>query len=115
MILPNIDNAIVPERKIVHYLLSRSHPRGQFKAAFFVEFGFSADKWRGLADALKQHAREHEVAMVEETPFGIRYTIDGPLAVPDGRKPNVRVGWFIRNGETAPVLATAFPLPRARA
>ncbi|NUM52650.1 MAG: hypothetical protein HUU46_03300 [Candidatus Hydrogenedentes bacterium] len=98
MKLPNVENAVVPERKVVQYLLSSSHARGRHKAAFFGQFGFSVSAWWVLAHAIKRHAREHDVTIVEETSFGIPYTIDGPLAAPDGRRPNVRVGWFVRNG-----------------
>ena len=65
-----------------------------------------------LADALRRHAAVHPVAFVEESRFGMRYTIDGPLDSPDGRAPNVRVAWFIRRRGGAPILVTAFPVPR---
>lgn len=109
MKLPNNDKAIVPREKIEDYLLSHTHRDGRSKAAFFTQFGFSADVWQTLAEALLQHATEHEVAKVETSPFGTRYVIEGELHTPDGRAPLVRVIWFVDNGTGTPRLATAYP------
>jgi tripartite-type tricarboxylate transporter receptor subunit TctC len=41
-----------PDRsKITGYLLSLSHPDDRTKAAFFMRFGFSAERWEELAEA----------------------------------------------------------------
>ena len=110
MKLPNADRAVVPSRKITHYLLSTTHRDGQHKAAFFRSFGFALEAWDVLASALLIHGRTHEVSAIATTPFGQNYLVEGPLPAPDGRAPRVRVIWFIANdGETA-TLATAYPL-----
>lgn len=110
MKLPRLEHAIVPEQKLVNYLLSSTHPAGRGKAAFFGRFGFTAGTWETLAGALKTHAFAHEVTQTEDTPYGTSYTIDGPLPAPDGRTPLVRVVWFIGTGEMDPRLVTAYPL-----
>ena len=51
----------------------------------------------------------HEVDKVEETRFGMRYTVEGAINSPDGRNPSVRAVWFVRHNETAPHLVTAYP------
>jgi len=56
------------------------------------------------------HARAHDVAKMERTKFGTRYVVEGELDTPAERRPIVRVVWFIRSGETAPRLVTAYPL-----
>jgi hypothetical protein len=66
----NYEQAVVSERKIVTYLLSVTHRDGRSKAAFFMRFGFTSDSWEILANALRRHVADHEVAEVEETPFG---------------------------------------------
>lgn len=38
--LPNLDRAIVPERKVTAYLLSETHPEGHSKARFCSRHGF---------------------------------------------------------------------------
>lgn len=110
MKLPNYDKAIVPREKIVDYLLSHAHRDGRSKAAFFTQFGFSADVWQTLVESLLRHAAEHEVAKVETSPFGTRYVIEGDLRTPDGRTPLVRVVWFVDDGADTPRLATAYPV-----
>jgi uncharacterized protein DUF6883 len=110
MMLPHVDQAIIPEKKITEYLLSFTHEDGRHKAKFFTSFGFALDAWELLAEALHQHARTNEVTKTEPSPFGIRYVVEGPLTAPDGRSPGVRVVWFVEAGETAPRLATAYPL-----
>src|SRR5687767_6141220 len=112
MELPNRDRATVPERKITHYLLSDTHPRGRGKAAFFQRYGFAPERPPELADALLDHAVHHPVARVEPSPVGLRYIIEGKLRCPDGRSPLVRSIWFIHNDEEIPRLASAYPLRR---
>jgi hypothetical protein len=108
------EHAVVPERKIIEYLLSLTHRDGRSKAAFFMRFGYTTDDWEGLADALRHHAAEHEVTMVEDTPFGTSYAVEGQLIAPDGRSPQVRVVWFIQTREHIPRFVTAYPLKGAR-
>ncbi len=110
MKLPNHTQALVAESKITDYLLSLTHPRGQHKARFFMRFGFSPVAWQVLADALRQHAADHEVVRVDDTPFGTLYVIEGALLTPDGRAPMIRTVWFIEHGEDTPRLTTAYPL-----
>ena len=110
MKLPNADRAVVPSRKITHYLLSTAHRDGQHKAEFFRSFGFKLEVWEELASALLNHAHQHEIVEIVPTPFGRNYVVEGPLSAPDGRTPKVRVVWFVANREKTATLATAYPL-----
>jgi hypothetical protein len=110
MKLPNVERAVVPGRKVTHYLLSTTHRDGQHKAAFFRSFGFKLEGWEELAKALLEHARRHEIVEVVPTPFGRNFVIEGALPAPDGRTPKVRAVWFIANGRETATLATAYPL-----
>lgn len=109
MKLQNLNQAQVPKEKITDYLLSTTHRDGRHKAAFFMRYGFSAETWERLAEALRRHATENEVVKVEQTPFGTRYVVEGPLPAPDGRAPQIRVVWFVELDETIPRLVTAYP------
>jgi hypothetical protein len=111
MRLPNHENAQVPQDKVTGYLLSATHRDGRHKAAFFFRYGFSAANWEVLAEALQRHAADNEVARSEQTPFGRRYAVDGRLLTPNGSAVNVRVVWFVEEGESVPRLVTAYPLP----
>ncbi|HYV39323.1 MAG TPA: hypothetical protein VE988_26780 [Gemmataceae bacterium] len=112
--MPNLEAAVVPEDKIVGYLVSPTHTDGKHKAAFFKAFGFSLDAWQVMAAALLRHATDNEVAKVEDSPFGTRYVIEGTMVTPDGRTPAVRSVWFIESGEDVPRLATAYPGERTK-
>jgi len=110
MKLPNVDRAVVPDRKITHYLLSTPHRDGHHKAEFFRGFGFKLETWEELAMALLNHARRYEIVEIVPTPFGRNFVIEGPLPAPGGRAPKVRAVWFIANGQEFATLATAYPL-----
>src|SRR5215469_4038806 len=107
MKLPNHQNAVAGESKLSGYLLSSSHAYGRHKAAFFTHFGFSAEAWGTLAQALFEHAFQNEVVRIEDSPFGKRDIIDGELSSPDRRNPRVRAIWFIETGGDVPYLVTA--------
>lgn len=111
--LPEATDLVVGEAKITGYLLSVVHSQGRYKAAFFRSFGFAPERWTELRDALRRHATDHVASGVQDTPFGTRYTVDGPLASPDGRNPLVRSVWFRATGERIVRLVTAYPLQRS--
>ena len=110
MKIPNLDNAQIPEAKVSDYLLSLTHPDGGGKARFFTQFGFSPAAWEVLAQALLRHATDHEIAKTEDSPYGLRYVVEGVLHTPDGRTPGVRSVWFVESGEDVPRFVTAYPL-----
>jgi hypothetical protein len=110
--LPHGEHAVVPEQKVVAYLLSETHPDGRGKARFFTAHGFSPADWEALADALRNHAMANLVVEAVETAFGVRYVVEGGLMAPDGRTPGVRTVWFIRTGRDVPELVTAYPMKR---
>ncbi len=102
MKLPCADEAEVPKAKIVSYLLNPEHRAGKGKARFFAGHGFVVDDWQKLADALRQHARDHEIAKQEAVPLGVRYVVEGQITMPDSVVAGVRVVWFIERGEWSP-------------
>jgi hypothetical protein len=79
MKLPSFEQTTIPQAKITEYLLSLSHEDGRSKAKFFMRFGFSRESWEELAEALRNHAMNHEVTNIETSPFGIRYIIEGEM------------------------------------
>ena len=113
MKLPNAEHALVPERKVTHYLLNRAHPIGGAKANFFLHHGFTMEQWQLLAARLLHHALENEVVTSDENPHGVRYAVDGPLITPVGKSLNVRTAWFIDHGSETPRFITAYPLPKS--
>ena len=110
MRLPNAQYARVEKEKVTGYLLSTTNPGGRSKAEFFYRFGFRADQWQNLADALRVQGTSHKVVEVAETVFGPRYHVDGIIETPDGRNPRVRTVWQVDIGSNSPRLITAYPL-----
>ena len=110
MNLPNADHAVVEPAKITHYLLAFDHPEGGGKAEFFTQFGFVPEEWEVLRRALLTHAKTCPVSSIAQSPYGMKYRIDGPLLCPNGRSPLIRVVWIIDTGADAPRLVTAHPL-----
>jgi hypothetical protein len=107
--LPMAEEAYAEEAKVAGYLLDPEHPRNGGKARFFSGFGFRAQRWHVLREALLLHARESAVTEGRETPYGIQYAVQGPLVAPDGRAPVGISVWELRTGERAPRLVTAYP------
>jgi len=110
MKLPNAESAVVERGKIIDYLLNPMHRYGSSKTRFFAQFGFRAEQWQVLAEALIKHGRRYGVHRTKQTPFGPRYEIEGELEAPDGRRPRVCSVWQMDHGQIAPRLITAYPL-----
>ena len=114
MKLPHAGKAVVPKEKLTNYLLSATHPLGHDKAAFFNRFGFRIEEWDVMAHSLREHIVDHDVASTQDTRLGTRYTVEGQLETPDGRRPLVRVVWFIARNANIPRFVTAYPLERSK-
>lgn len=108
MKLPFAHRLCVDESKIIGYLLS--HSNGQGKAAFFLGFDFQPEKWMTFADALTAQARRNPVVEEVDSPYGTRYSVDGELETPSGRRPRVRTVWILERDSDEPRLITAHPV-----
>jgi hypothetical protein len=107
--LPGADRAVVDERKVRDYLLSRSHPIGRFKAAFFARAGFEAENWRDLASQLRELAIRGDATRGETSEYGAKYIISGILKGPRGLDLEVTTVWLVPTGGDAPRLVTVYP------
>ncbi len=108
------NRARVDQEKVTGYLLCTDHPDGRTKAEFLQRFGFRLAHWESLVDALLRHGRTHAVVKTVESPYGVRYAVDGALESPDGRNPLIRTVWILEQGSTAPRPITAHPLEETR-
>jgi hypothetical protein len=107
--LPNADRAVVPQRKILEYLLNFDHVDGAAKAGFFTRFGYSRENWSALADALRRHALLQPVVSRRHGEHGELFEITGPISTPDGRNPRITSVWIVLGGEFDPRFVTAVP------
>jgi len=107
--LPNHEQAVIDGEKLRDYLLSRGHPVGRFKAAFFATLGYAEDSADELAVGLRLIAKDGTVEAEEASEFGRKYRVRGLLVGPNGRHAAVVTVWIVREGEVVPRLVTAFP------
>jgi hypothetical protein len=82
--LPEADRVRIDEEKVRSYLLSRTHPVGRFKARVFAALGFDEGSTQAFVSELRRIAANGEVAQVEDTEFGRKYTVAGDLNGPVG-------------------------------
>jgi filamentous hemagglutinin len=107
--LPHADRAVVDERKVRDYLLSRAHPIGRFKAAFFARAGFEAENWFDLVSQLRELAVREDAIPGDTTEHGTKYMISGTLKGPRGPELEVTSVWIVRTPGGAPRLVTVYP------
>jgi hypothetical protein len=109
MTWPGSEEAIVDSAKVRDYLLSREHPSGRFKAAFFETLGYSRAAWPRLHSDLLDLWRGGAAIEGHATRFGRKYEVRGTLAGPSGRRAVVVTVWVILAGDNVPRFVTAFP------
>ena len=110
--LPNIDKAAISSDKLRDYLLSRSHPIGRFKAAFFNKLGFNADNWEIMEEALRS-VLKGDALEKDVTEYGNKYEIRGVITGPSGLSVEIVTVWIILKGEDHPRFITAYPGERS--
>jgi hypothetical protein len=107
--IPNADRGVIESAKVHGYLLSRSHPVGRFKAAFFLALGYVPDGWHHLEADLRSQHLSQEAGLEERTQYGQKYAIRATLVGPAGRSADVTSVWIVRTGEDFPRFVTAYP------
>lgn len=109
MKLPKYEKAVIDNEKILNYLLSDTHPVGKFKAKFFRSLGFDEKNANLLKNGLLQIFSDGTVTKTINTPFGVKYIIEGFLPTPVGKSVNIVTVWIIERGEDFPPFVTAYP------
>ncbi len=108
-ILPSAERAIIDAEKLYGYILSFDHPVGRFKAAFFRRLGYSAENWEAFERYLRELILSQDATKVEESRYGQKYTVEGPLADSSGETVQIVTVWVILKGEDVPRFVTAYP------
>lgn len=106
------DRLRIDREKLTQYLLNVNHQEGRGKAIFFYSVGFDGENWSELAIALRNHADEGTVVASDESTYGTKYVVDGPLRTPGGKKSMIRSVWLVTDEddeESSPRLITAYP------
>jgi hypothetical protein len=108
-ILPNAERAIIDAEKVYGYILSFAHPVGRFKAAFFQKLGYSAENWEAFEHQLRELILSQDATRVEESRYGQKFVVEGPLAGSSGETVQIVTVWVILKGEDVPRFITAYP------
>jgi predicted transcriptional regulator len=107
--LPNAEKAIIDAEKLQDYVLSFAHPVGRFKAAFFQKLGYSAENWEVFERCLRELILSHDVTKVEESRYGRKFIVEGPMVSPSGETVQIVTVWVILKKESIPRFVTAYP------
>jgi hypothetical protein len=99
---------LIPQAKIIHYLLNPAHPDGGSKARFFLGHGFSRDEPEAMAEALFRHVASQPVVTVRPGRWGAQIAVSGPMTMPDRSVHSVLSAWLHQeSGDGA--FVTAYP------
>lgn len=111
--LPNYQNAVIPQNKLVKYSLDLTHPRGKHKAIVFRSaLGFEQSNWELLRDAILAELPYYKAQPTLEDKHGSRYRVIMPLAGPNGSTKDVVVTWIIKTGTDYPSLDSTWVAKR---
>jgi hypothetical protein len=80
--------------KILDYLLSTDHPIGADKGSVLHLHWIQQGRLDPPSDDLMLMCEQGEVVAEEQTPFGIKYVVDGLVQAPAGRNIELRTVWI---------------------
>lgn len=109
--IPNAQNAQIPDAKLRDHLLSTEHPVGRFKAQFFLALGSSPSDIEPLRAELLRIAADSEESTSVASPHGTKVIARGIVASPTGRQASVLTVWMLLPGNPTPRFITAYPAP----
>lgn len=107
-LLPNYENAVIPNDKIFGYCLNLNHERGRHKARVFKQvFGITANDGEILKKTILHGLKKNEVINKVENIFGTLFTIPMTITIFD-KTASITTAWIIRTETNIPKLTTCF-------
>ena len=108
MKLPNSENAIIDEQKLVGYCLNPNHSDGQHKARVFKSaLDLSIENLDELKSALLEAVQQYDAVPEKRNSYGQKYCID--FAMTHKRKTAIiHSVWIVRDNEAFPRLVTYY-------
>lgn len=107
--MPNAEDAYIPQEKLTDYLLSETHAVGKFKAGFFRAHGYNEDNLNLLEQDLLSVPRYNEMYEQITSPYGTKYAVKGVLETPRGTTVTVNTVWIVEPPDERPRFVTAYP------
>jgi hypothetical protein len=106
--MPNGQQAIVPNEKLLDYLLNEEHEeRPGYAVLFRILLGINRSNFEVLKAALLRAAAVEEAIAGKPSPYGQKYEIRFEMTGPRGTYTIVSI-WLIEGDSDAPRLITAF-------
>lgn len=106
--LPNYENAVIEERKLVDYALNPDHGDGAHKARRFkAALGYDASNAQDLAHAIREKLSKGKAIGGIADKYGQRYAVDMELTGPAG-KAVVRTAWIAEGDNEIPRLISVY-------
>lgn len=107
MLLPNLNNAIIPNSKLRDYCLNKEHRTGKHKAILFESvLGFHKSDYRMLKSIIQKGLAESEAILRNKDRFGERYYVD--ISLENISSHILRTAWIIKTDEKQPILTTCY-------
>jgi hypothetical protein len=95
---------------LTEYLLSERHAIGKAKAKYFRSLGYNDANIDQLQRDLIMIVKSHEITHKVETPFGLKYIVEGQLETPNGPIAQVITVWVVEPIDNRPRFITAYPI-----
>ncbi|SMO66780.1 DUF6883 domain-containing protein [Gracilimonas mengyeensis] len=107
MLLPNYQNAIIPDEKLRNYCLDFDHRTGKHKAILFQSIlNFEKKDYKELKKLILEGVSMHEAVLRNKDRFGKRYFVD--ISLNEIYSHILRTAWIIKNEEENPILTTCY-------
>ena len=95
LVLPEYENAIIPEEKLTNYALNLDHPVGKNKAiAFEKALGYNKNNAEQLVKNIKDNLHKFSAVEKPDMGYGKRYQVDMDLTGLNGKTAKVRTAWI---------------------
>ena len=107
--LPNCEQAYIPEPKLTKYLVSETHAVGKAKAKYFGSLGYTEANAHQLANALLMIAKFEGISHEVASRYGTKYIIEGEVVTPSGNTARIRTVWVVEPHDERPRFVTAYP------
>ena len=107
-LLPNYQQAEIPDEKISGYFLNPLHERGKHKARIFRQiFGITADNGELLKAEILKNLQKCEITNIHENSHGTIYTVPLKICIFE-REAEIITAWIIHYNTTIPKLITCY-------
>lgn len=108
-LLPNVKNAVIPDKKLTEYALNKNHPIGKHKAIAFEKYlGYNISNKDMLIAEIKSHLKLTPAKLRDKTEYGQPYEVKMKIKGANGKTAWVKTGWIIDENSDAPRLTSIY-------